>query len=44
MGAGVKDIEKIDGLYDGDSSYGTDAVILGIRKALISFDELALGE
>ncbi|MDG5816066.1 hypothetical protein QA601_13315 [Chitinispirillales bacterium ANBcel5] len=42
VGKGIEDIETIEDLYEGESSYGTDAVILGIRKELMTFDEMVL--
>ncbi|KMQ49405.1 hypothetical protein CHISP_3680 [Chitinispirillum alkaliphilum] len=42
IGKGINDVDLIEDLYDGESSHGTDAVILGLRKELITFDELVL--
>ncbi len=33
----------LDKLYTGDSTSGTDAVIQGLKKALVTFDHLVLG-
>ena len=44
IGKGIDDIDEMINIFEGGISHGTDAVILGIRKELITFDELVLIE
>ena len=42
IGSGIANVDKIAQIYDGPASHGTDAVIVGLRKELVTFDEVVL--